>query len=57
MSNSKANRVMADAARRKALDEAFNEAMDSVSDESVFSADQIYALQRMLQLLRAIYVK
>ncbi len=48
--------ILAKEARRKALDEAFNEAKDAVSDECVFSPDQIYALSRMIDLLRAIYV-
>ena len=48
--------ILAKEARRKALDEAFNDALDSVSDEAVFSPDQIYALHNMINLLRAVYV-
>lgn len=47
--------ILAKESRRKALDEAFNECQDAVSDEGVFSPDQIHALLRMIDLLRAVY--
>ena len=56
MTDKSTRSILAKEARRKALDDAFNEAIDAVSDEGIFSPDQIYALQHMINLLRAIYV-